>query len=153
MKITFFLITLLFSAGLYSQDRVLVSSLGINHQVGEYLLTSSVGEPIIGSVAIGAYQLHQGFIPFKVVSTPASLAENALRIELYPNPVSDFLILKGVDMDKKHFISLFDAKGRLVSKNELQTSKIDVSSLSPGSYYLLLTNNNQVVFKNLLIKQ
>lgn len=65
---------------------------------------------------------------------------------IYPNPVSDKLIIENSGFET---IKIYDLKGSLlISKNidfQNQMNKLDVSGLSPGIYFLNLSNHKQTI--------
>jgi large repetitive protein len=71
----------------------------------------------------------------------------ASRYEVYPNPVSDRLVLKLADGAEYSALvcDVFDMHGRrVVSVNMTGTqSELDVTSLQSGTYYLRLTNGKE----------
>jgi hypothetical protein len=76
--------------------------------------------------------------PYTPVSVGVSEIANDNSIELYPNPVSDMLTIKNVSATD---LQVYDLLGRNIdvadainySESEL---RLDVSSLSPGIYFL-----------------
>ncbi len=76
------------------------------------------------------------------------------NIGLYPNPVIDKLSIKlfGVDLGKIEKISIYDLKGRLALKQTelLQGLKIDVQSLSKGTYIIELNTQTGKQIKKFL---
>ena len=68
-----------------------------------------------------------------------NLTENYVKV--YPNPTTDFLKISGTDAWKS--VKILDASGRLIIEiKDLKNNKIDVSSLSKGTYQLILLNEN-----------
>lgn len=67
-------------------------------------------------------------------------------VEVYPNPVSDYLILKNADEGKNRSYKIFDINGRLVETRELSNGerKIDMTHLSPAVYLIHYINNSEV---------
>jgi Secretion system C-terminal sorting domain len=70
----------------------------------------------------------------------------ARQFQLYPNPVNDILIVKGLSSSGKSTISIIDITGRRIQKVATVNSSyvIDVKKLSPGSYYLQINSNNKI---------
>ncbi|MCX6232825.1 MAG: family 16 glycosylhydrolase [Bacteroidetes bacterium] len=81
------------------------------------------------------------------VPDATSIKENIKTngLNIYPNPVKDFLEIKFISKDESIvFIDIFDAKGLkyLHKKTNLQ-QKIDVSSLQQGIYYISISTDKQ----------
>lgn len=71
---------------------------------------------------------------------------NENQFSIYPNPVSEILYVKNVSNKAK--FEIFDTAGRLISKGDINTEKINVSSLLKGNYILKITDKETVeVFK------
>jgi sugar lactone lactonase YvrE len=82
---------------------------------------------------------------------------NGQFIHLYPNPTSDDLIVDfNLTGQSQVSMKIIDANGKLViSKNKIsQGSKLNVSQLSRGIYFVqVIDNNNQLLFTDKLIKE
>jgi len=77
------------------------------------------------------------------VSTLATNENNLTEkyVKVYPNPTTDVLKISGTDAWKS--VKILDASGRLIREiKDLKNNKIDVSSLSKGTYQLILLNEN-----------
>ena len=70
----------------------------------------------------------------------------------YPNPASDFIIL---DIEQKNaHVQLWNAQGQLILEQRVQNTKgetIDISKLSGGFYYLVLSTKNERWTQKLLL--
>ena len=67
-------------------------------------------------------------------------------IEVYPNPVNDYLNIKlKADYEKNQFYKLFDLNGRLIQNEELShdIQSIDMAGLQPAIYLLHLGNGSE----------
>ena len=64
--------------------------------------------------------------------------ENNLKdVEVYPNPTSDIITIKGLNsLSDVSYIHLLDNKGALVKKVSINESQIDLSSFSTGIYFI-----------------
>ncbi|SDJ50054.1 T9SS type A sorting domain-containing protein [Chryseobacterium jejuense] len=58
------------------------------------------------------------------------------RIQIFPNPVSDYIQISGINDGK--MMQIYNIDGRLI-KSEIFDSKVDVSQLIPGAYVLKIT--------------
>ena len=73
----------------------------------------------------------------------------------YPNPANDLLVLEtNQTLDSKMFLQLFDIDGNPIRQQEISESrtKIDLSSLVPGTYLLYVFNSRQEVKTFKIIK-
>jgi hypothetical protein len=72
---------------------------------------------------------------------------------LYPNPTTDFLnISEDINFDEPIY-TVFDAAGRRVMHGRLNDSRIDVTSLANGNYFLRLINNSRRLDRNTIKTQ
>ncbi|RQO34221.1 T9SS C-terminal target domain-containing protein [Chryseobacterium sp. KBW03] len=75
-----------------------------------------------------------------VQSSTLGTSENSKnRIQIFPNPVSDFIHISGIDNGLS--VQIYNMDGRLV-KSEMFDSKIDVSQLVPGGYVMKINTRN-----------
>lgn len=75
--------------------------------------------------------------------TSISINSNTPKIELFPNPVNDFLQLKIDPNFNSCDLSVFDAKGRaVILQRNFQSNHVSVSHLSSGLYLLNMKFND-----------
>jgi hypothetical protein len=91
----------------------------------------------------------------QLFTTANSDAANSL-FTVYPNPASQFTLVKHPVTNTKAQVQLVDIAGRLVrtiipSKNAAQT-KVDVQGLVPGVYKLIWTDGAKTLTRTLLVK-
>ena len=71
---------------------------------------------------------------------PSTLAENesASHFNFYPNPANNKLYLEILKLTQAQQAEIYDAQGKLVFYQSInsQTSILDISNLSQGSYIL-----------------
>ncbi|MCI5054945.1 MAG: T9SS type A sorting domain-containing protein [Flavobacteriales bacterium] len=95
------------------------------------------------------YQYNVRHTGFHVENTLDINESSKFRIEVYPNPVQDYLSISRADQIDK--ISILDVNGRLLSQNtKLNGNKIDLRSLPNGFYTLQFSTNGQVINKKLI---
>ena len=100
----------------------------------ELYIISSLGEqivPIIDNYTVGLEE------------------NNALDVELYPNPVNNVLTVKG---DRIVKVAIFNALGQEVVAVE-NRNEIDVTSLNNGLYFVRVTDVNGNVSVNKIVKE
>ncbi|MEJ6777519.1 MAG: T9SS type A sorting domain-containing protein [Crocinitomicaceae bacterium] len=67
------------------------------------------------------------------------------KINLYPNPVKDFLFINGIaDIIDLNSIEIVSAVGKSVLKIEIAKEEINVSKLAPGFYFLNITHRKEI---------
>lgn len=79
--------------------------------------------------------------------TPVTGSEEALSqmVRMYPNPVKNLLTIENPGRKRKIFMTMVDAAGRTIHKNEIvqEVQLIDLSSLPKGAYTIIIRGGNQ----------
>lgn len=148
-------VLLLGISGFYEAQQTTLAA-GTNAQSATGSVSYSVGqifyEPqqtAAGGVTAGVQQPYEIF----TLATQENEIKNAINI--YPNPVKDFLI---VDLSGEKFknpsYQLFDGTGRMISKDELKNMKteINTSALSAGLYMLTVSSEGKTIKTFKIIK-
>ena len=78
-----------------------------------------------------------------------SLEERTSKILIYPNPTAYEIGVVGVASGTDYEITNFD--GKTVMRSRLEGSKINVSELPTGPYFLRFRNNGTWLSKELMI--
>lgn len=120
-----------------------------SYSVGQMVYTTNTGTS--GSVAQGVQQ------PFEI-SVVVGIEEAdgiTLQCSVYPNPTTDFLMLKVENYDNtKLLYQLFDMQGKLLQTQKItdnQTS-IVMSNLVPATYFVKVIEGNKEVKMFKIIK-
>lgn len=92
-----------------------------------------------------------GFHTIEIGIDEAGMQNNFWSI--YPNPVSDNLLINYSGASKNIFVELFDATGRKVfePKNNSATVSLNVQSLSAGTYFLQM-NDGAITVHSKIVK-
>ena len=95
-----------------------------------------------------------------MVGKMQSLATEAARINLWPNPADDFIMLdfstfKPEELNGTCNIEIHDIRGRLVMNSAIDLNNkpmpsLNVSALSSGVYHLKLAYKDQVIREKLI---
>lgn len=105
----------------------------IDNPSGEYILNVShkgnLAVPQNYSIVITAGNLN---------TLNASEVESKPLVNIFPNPTTDILNILGLE---KFTAIILDESGRMVLNQQSDNGKINVSSLSVGSYYLVIKNH------------
>lgn len=93
--------------------------------------------------------------PIDVSCTVLGIDEFATNqmIQLYPNPVNDYLNINKVAVIEITSVEIIDCLGKTVLKNSGEESRINISHLSSGLYLVKITTNNQKIVTNKILKQ
>jgi hypothetical protein len=75
-----------------------------------------------------------------VIILPTVDVSDGRTLELFPNPVTDELHIKGLSDQDYGLMTVYDGIGRLVARSELQET-FNISALHPGTYYISLLIN------------
>jgi len=76
------------------------------------------------------------------------------QVNVYPNPTSGRLVIESGYIQQEFSVTLIDAAGKTVSQyNKLSGSvnTLDISSFSPGMYYLQFVNDKTVSLKKIIL--
>ena len=80
-------------------------------------------------------------------STPNSVVDYKNGLIVYPNPSSSTITLKGV-LAKNNLYQIISIDGKVLKSEVLKTSKIDISFLKKGVYFLDYENRKIKIIKN-----
>lgn len=115
----------------------------------------TIGEPVIETLTAGGKTLTQGFQqPWADVHTDVPLAaEPVSGITVYPNPTRHIVHVVYDEAPLGHRYELRNALGQLLMQDRVQgnTTDLDMTSLSSGSYYLRLVDDQQATKKTFTI--
>jgi hypothetical protein len=140
--ILLFIITGLGGTPLLAQQSV--SSAGGN-ATGSGTVSYSVGQVVYTTNTNSGASVAQGVQQAYVISVPTSLKEAegiSLEMKIYPNPATDYLILKIEGIVKTQcFASLYNTNGNLLQTIEIASNEtsIPMQSHLPGTYILKIT--------------
>lgn len=104
-----------------------------------------------GSLVQGVQQPFE----FQTLSTPALLTVQLTAVT-YPNPTTDFVLLKILDTALENLeYTLFDLNGKTIVSKKINSfsTKITMKNFAIGMYLLKLTKNNQPLKTFKIIKK
>lgn len=120
---------------------------------GYFYETMTIGGMVMNSISDQDIFLVQVKEPWSVNS---NLKKISKTIYVFPNPSSDHIQLKGLDLlkEKSYMITIFSADGRavLTEKAYTQSSPIDISKLSSGIYLVKISDGDTIVTSTRFIK-
>ena len=111
---------------------------------------------VISTAPCGTVGLYGEVEDYNVVVTSPNLGTSDIKkandgIQIYPNPVSDILNVTKVS-DKAAF-KIYNAAGQLVSDGNINSGKINVSSLIKGGYVITIDEKGKDQFRSKFIKK
>lgn len=141
-------ILLLSTASLIGQESVNSSGGSAAGTGGD--VSYSVGQVTYSYYSTGSGSISQGVQQTYEISQTSGTNEIAKELELsiYPNPTSDYLELKiGIIEITRMEYRLIDSKGTLIDSKELVESetKFDFNHLTPSTYFLQVSQNNELI--------
>ena len=79
---------------------------------------------------------------------------NQFELAVYPNPTADYLHLSIANFNSSASLEIFDLLGKKVNSFTLKSksSRVDISSLSKGIYFLKIHSNGKVATKKVVKK-
>jgi hypothetical protein len=151
----------------YAQDRKVIASAGRDISNGltglsQYLMTYTIGEPLIYGGSTTTNQISNGFIqPIGITAvappSPSGLILQSGDIVVYPNPFGTFLMVNGpAENEEEIKVQLIDQQGKLILDEQVfpKHHKLEIpESCSPGVYFLnLYSLQGQFIQQSKLIK-
>jgi hypothetical protein len=121
----------------------------VSWSVGQVVYTTYTGTT--GSVAQGVQQSFE----ISVVSGIEEARDIDLLFSAYPNPATDYLILRTDNFEVSNLsYQLYDNNGKLLEREILSGNEtiIDMSNFVPATYFLKVTGNNKEVKTFKIIK-
>ena len=107
-----------------------------SYTVGQVAYTSSLGSN--GSVSAGVQQAY-------TITATTGVDETNFNLEasVYPNPITDLLVLSINELTEEHSYQVLDMAGKLLANGQLRNNQtqIDFSSYAAGSYYVKIITN------------
>lgn len=121
----------------------------VSYTIGQTFYTTNTGSN--GSVAEGVQQPYEISVIIGIEETNGI----NLSVSAYPNPTTDFLLLK-VESEKFKDLSyqLFDLNAKLLESKKLVSNETSIvmSNLVPATYFLKVTEGNKEVKTFRIIK-
>ncbi|GGE19664.1 S8 family serine peptidase [Psychroflexus salis] len=87
--------------------------------------------------------------------TLSNTVQDEAKIEIYPNPVSDWLHIKIPNTTHLQSIEILDVLGKIHLQKEFKSSEqlpVDLNELASGAYFIKINSNNQQWIKKLIKK-
>ena len=109
-------------------------------------VTNTIENPALGNYGVVVTTSYGCETTSEVITVTVGVNENQQAPELliYPQPAHDFIIMKG-SSDLSGEVLLMDTFGRVILKSQIRNgnSRLDVSALSGGVYFLQVKNHSR----------
>ena len=154
MKLKTILSALAFMAAVGAQAQTAVATAG--GQAGTVSYT--VGQPFVEATASDAGSLTPGVQQaYEITIVEVGVADRLVTLEaaVYPNPVTDRLVLRVDNIETAMRYALTDANGRTIAANSIvdaQTS-IEMGNLAQGVYFLRVDDTDAAVRTFKIVKK
>jgi len=154
------IILLLLSTGINRiQAQEAITASGGNASGNNGSASYAAGQPTYIMLKGSTGSALQGVLqPYEIINTTGVInsPDTPFSLVTFPNPVSDYLILKINDFNNNEMsFQLYDLNGKLLKNKEIKKDliRIEMKDLLPGIYYLSLRKNNIKVKTFEIIKQ
>ncbi len=150
--------TLLFLAPFFIISQEIISSIGGVSSGSGGTSSYTIGQVFFNTIESDNGSLVQGVqqpFEFQTLSTPALLTVQLTAVT-YPNPTTDFVLLKILDTALENLqYTLFDLNGKTIVSKKINSfsTKITMKNFAIGMYLLKLTKNNQPLKTFKIIKK
>ena len=137
----------------YSQSIELsvVASSGNYFQGTNATLSWTLGEPAIETYSNGNNILTQGFQQSKYIINAIEEFSNDFIINVYPNPITNYLIIECENPHKDLVINIFNMIGKNVIHQTMKDNEtvimLDMSQLSVANYFLVILDQDGKLLK------
>jgi len=137
-KLTCFLLLLLPFLGLAQARQQVTNLAGFDISVTDFIVTSSIGEPAILTLATSNFILTQGFLQ------PEILPCKDLSFSYYPNPAKSEITIEAFGCEVQvQGMELYDSWGRTITLiTPTKDNKVQLGDLSPGVYFIKIGLSN-----------
>ncbi len=156
-KLLIILTIMLQFVGLHAQESTTASGGEASGNGGT--ISYSVGQVVYGTHSGTTGSVSEGIQQPYEISVIIGLEETGinLNISAFPNPTTDYLILKIADdahQESRFTITLYDLNGRVIEQQVVVSNEtaIDMASLNAATYILKVNNENQEVKTFKIIK-
>ena len=150
--------TLFFLAPFFIISQEIISSIGGVSSGSGGTSSYTIGQVFFNTIESDNGSLVQGVqqpFEFQTLSTPALLTVQLTAVT-YPNPTTDFVLLKILDTALENLqYTLFDLNGKTIVSKKINSfsTKITMKNFAIGMYLLKLTKNNQPLKTFKIIKK
>jgi hypothetical protein len=134
---------LLCCRGLNAQSisKTIIGSTGRTLSNSDAKISLTIGEPVVGLMAVPGVQLGNGFYPsLDLQALNTSETNFDTQIKVYPNPTSQTLFIFHQTLET-FFVEIHNVNGQSVFNDNVRKEQpINISSYANGTYFITVTN-------------
>lgn len=153
-SIVYSLLFLIIIGGNTAKAQQVVATAGTYAENQSMQISWTIGEPVIKTISDGINTLTQGMHQSKlIVTTINELQGLGYGIIAYPNPATDFVIVKSEKMIG--IMQLYDINGKMLRQEIFNTNEIelDLSFLPSSTYFIQIVDKKKIIKTFKIIKQ
>jgi hypothetical protein len=158
MKTLYYLLTSILPICVQAQSisSAVISAGGSQSFASTLSVSATIGQPVAGNLLQTNITLQQGFqINTMQDNLTTGMSKEELVLKVYPNPVSERLIIEGDEKLISADIELTDLYGKVFQIPQIKTKyalELTVASLPPALYVLLIKKENKIIHSLFIIK-
>ena len=120
-------------------------------QPGEIVLAGNKSD---GYSSKTIYNYFVIIVPDNTINVGINALENVDKIVIYPNPVSNFFTINGMNPDQKSSVAIYNLLGKKMKSYQVQHKNlsIDCSDLTNGNYLVRITSGKNVTNYKLMVR-
>jgi len=123
-----------------------IASAGEHFDNGTTQLSWTLGEVVIDTYDNGTNILTQGFHQTELTITSVEETLSDVRLNMYPNPTSEFLNIELGNNEKDINLQLFDMSGKLIHKDVINAYdtkyELPMQSVATGKYLIQMQSED-----------
>jgi Secretion system C-terminal sorting domain len=158
MKTLYYLLASILPVCVQAQNisSAVISAGGSQSFASTLSVSATIGQPVAGNLLQTNITLQQGFqINTMQGNLTTGLSKEELVLKVYPNPVSERLLIEGDEKLLSADIELTDLYGKVFQIPQIKTKyalELTVASLPPALYVLLIRKENKIIHSLFIIK-
>lgn len=149
--------TLMISGMSHSQSASpdVIASGGAHFAIPSMQMSWTLGEAVTQTLIVGSTTFTQGFQQSNISVIGVETLVEAVEINVFPNPISDFLTIEVSSTVLNSQLQLVDASGKnLLTETVTELNfKLDFTPFAKGTYYLNFKNEQGQILQTITLQK